>query len=106
MPAAAVARRTPATGGMSGKRAGASGETTVAMGGALQKQSGPGKPGPDDQIDQAREVNRRLFRRLRLRLRRRRRLSRLVEPLDLGVGAQLVDELHLRLALDEGLELR
>src|SRR6202035_798710 len=31
MPAAAVARRTPATAGMSGKRAGASGETVAAM---------------------------------------------------------------------------
>src|SRR6266545_4638339 len=33
MPAAAVASRTPPTGGRSGKRAGASGEIVVAMGG-------------------------------------------------------------------------
>src|SRR5262249_39373324 len=62
MPAAAVARRTPATGGMSGKRAGASGETAVAM-----AQRGPGtimageNPGHDDEDDQRDGVNRFYF---------------------------------------------
>src|SRR5262245_8763947 len=124
MPAAAVARRTPAIAGMSGKRAGASGETAVAMGELVQKRSGPGHgrakrcrasnawwPTLMKAIERAKSIAlilRRLFRRLsrRRRLRLCRRLRRLVEPLDLGLGAQLVDELDLRLALDIGLELR
>src|SRR6202171_4500025 len=42
MPAAAVARRTPATSGMSGNRVGEGGETALVMGVLVQKQSWPG----------------------------------------------------------------
>src|SRR5215813_446503 len=104
MPAAAVARRTPSIGGMSGKRAGASGETAVAIGrgpnGRGPKKSWPGRPGHDDEVDRADAVNRLLFLLLGLG-----GLRRFVEAFDLGGGAQLGDKLDLRLALDIALEL-
>src|SRR3979490_242186 len=93
MPAAAVPSRTPATSGMSGKLEGASGETD-AMARPPRRSSGrnrrPCSTTEHDHLE---------WRRILLRLLGgRRRRGRLIEPLDLGVGAQLAHELDLRLA--------
>src|SRR5712671_2099254 len=105
MPAAAVASRTPSTGGMSGKRAGASGETLLAMGALNPLPSWPGTavlrtamPGHDG--EKVFLVSQRS-----ILLRFGGLLGGLVEALDLGGAAQLGDEVDLRLAHHVALEL-
>src|SRR5499427_7495665 len=125
MPAAAVASLTPATGGMSGKRAGASGEMAAAMASFLcHSRSGPRSdaesgrcnrrrrgwhpPPPALEYASARvgttavsEENLEKQNRASVFLR----LGRIVEALDLGALAQLGDEVGLRLARQIGLDL-
>src|ERR1700730_17289186 len=84
---------------------------------AVLRTAMPGHDCSSEEIAVRRAARRRLnLLRLHLRLlhgRRRlgrllrglRRLRGLVETLDLGLGAQLVDEVELRLARDEALEL-
>src|SRR5580692_12287233 len=108
MPAAAVASRTPAMAGMAGVVFGARGETAVDMiascagstRASMRRLSVPlgamdcrVKPGNDDQERNAR----RLFLRRRRRVERRgiRRGRGLVEALDLGGLAQIVDQFRL-----------
>src|SRR5882757_3979307 len=109
MPAAAVASRTPSTGGMSGKRAGASGETLAAMGALNPLPSWPGTavlrtamPGHDG--EKVFLVSQRSIL-LRFGGLLGGFVGGLVEALDLGGAAQLGDEVDLRLAHHVAFEL-
>src|SRR5215468_5803323 len=109
MPAAAVARRTPATVGMSGNCAGASGETAVVMPRVYRgpacaaTRRAPRHPGW--QFAGARRRCRRFGRSVLALPGRLALLGRLVEALDLRALAQLADELALRFAREIGLDL-
>src|SRR5262245_31493367 len=103
MPAAAVASRTPSTGGMSGNWAGASGDTAVVMRFCLSRTTMPGNAvaiGPAARAGGPDALSASRVRRSVLGL-----LGRLVETLDLCALAQLADELGLRLAGEVGLDL-
>src|SRR5262245_1360063 len=109
MPAAAVARWTPATAGMSGKCAGASGETAVVMPRVYRGPACaatrrlPRRPGWS--FAGARRSCLRLGRSVLALPGRPALLGRLVEALDLRALAQLADELALRFAREIGLDL-
>src|SRR5262245_44070220 len=99
MPAAAVARRTPATADISGNRAGASGETAGVM---PRVYRGPGYAATHRvprragwQFAGARRGSCRLDRSVLALPDRLALFGRLVEALDLRTLAQLADELAL-----------
>src|SRR5450631_1463057 len=100
MPAAPVASRTPATSGMSGKFDGASGETADAM--ARPPSVHAARPAMSRRAGMTGTICVWLLLRL---LGRLRLLRRLVQALDLGVGAQLGHEIDLGLAHRKVLDL-
>src|ERR1700761_8630970 len=88
MPAAAVASRTPATGGISGKDAGARGDIV----GVISRH--PEAHAPLDDGNSA-VMARLLLLPRRAGIERRVRRRRLIEPFDLGGLAQVVDQRRL-----------
>src|SRR5215475_12547695 len=135
MPASAVARRTPASSGMSGTLVGASGETEEDMMASGNRREALNiisprwrgevgwrrneKAGPGDRSRPGSQKLHTISARLLLRRRRHlgvlgrvgglgsagRRVGGLVHALDLGALAQLADIVGLRLARDIGLDL-